>query len=304
MKLAARIKGKGSQAMGELEVLKIVRALVPEAGDDGAVLPFRGTHLVLTTDMLHRATDFPEGVTPRTIGWRSVAVSLSDLAAMGASPLGVLLAFGDPDLEPGFSREVLEGAIACCEAVGTRLVGGDLDRHAELTLTSAAIGEARSPVRRRGARAGDLVGVTGRLGRTQAALRLFARGDRGRANDLFSFLPRVAWGERLAWVATSMIDVSDGLVRSLYLLARESEVGCSIEAARLPVHEDLSELMKQAEALDAILFGGEDYELLFTVPERAIGGIDPTVEWTAIGRVTAAGVLLDGRELPDRGYEH
>jgi thiamine-monophosphate kinase len=103
---------------------------------------------------------------------------------------------------------------------------------------------------------------------------------------------------------TAMIDVSDGLVRSLYLLARESEVGCSIEAARLPVLEDLSGLMKQAEALDAILFGGEDYELLFTVPERAIGGIDPTVEWTAIGRVTAAGVLLDGRELPDRGYEH
>ena len=85
--------------MKESEILKIIRARVPETGDDGAIVPFRDTHLVITTDMLHRTTDFPEGATSRTIGWRSVAVSLSDLAAMGARPLGVLLALGDPDFD-------------------------------------------------------------------------------------------------------------------------------------------------------------------------------------------------------------
>ena len=296
--------------MREQEVLKIIRAQVAEAGDDAASLLFRGTHLILTTDMLHRTSDFPQGATSRTIGWRSAAVSLSDLAAMGARPLGLLLALGDPHLEEKTIRGVMEGAIACCRSVGTTLVGGDIDRLDELTLVSTGIGEAKRPVHRGGTHCGDLVCVTGELGRTQAALSLFAAGELARANDLFCFLPRVDWGVKLAAHATSMIDISDGLAHSLHLLARESRVGCSIEETLLPVIPDLARALhssgsySEASLTEARLFGGEDYELLFTLPDSAIPAIDPAVHYTVIGRVTDGAVLIDGRELPDRGYEH
>ncbi len=296
--------------MREQEVLKIIRAQVAEAGDDAASLLFRDTHLILTTDMLHRTSDFPWGATSRTIGWRSVAVSLSDLAAMGARPLGLLLAVGDSKLDEELIRGILAGARDCCDSVGTHLVGGDIDRLDELTLVSTGIGEAKRPVHRAGAQRGDLVCVTGVLGRTQAALSLFAAGELARANDLFCFLPRVDWGLKLAAHATSMIDISDGLAHSLHLLARESRVGCSIEEALLPVIPDLAQALRssgsysEATLTEAILFGGEDYELLFTLSERVAEAIDPAVHYTVIGCVTDGAVLIDGCELPDRGYEH
>jgi len=290
--------------MRESEILQIIRARIPGTGDDAAVVPFQDTNLILTTDMLHRTSDFPQDATPMTIGWRSVAVSLSDLAAMGARPLGVLLAFGDPALDEPSVMGVLEGATACCETAETCLLGGDLDRHQELTVVSTAIGQTPDPVRRSGAQVGDLVCVTGELGRTQAALRCFATGLTERANDLFRFPPRTTWGQQLAGLATSMIDISDGLARSLHLLAGESGVGCAIEEARLPVSPALGEHLPQERWFDALLFGGEDYELLFTLPESVISAIDRTVRYSVIGRVTEGGVMLDEDELPDRGYDH
>ncbi len=129
--------------MRETDVLRLIATRVTAAGDDAAIVPFHKTNLLLTTDMLHRESDFPAGTTPRTIGWRSVAVSLSDLAAMGARPLGVLLALADPDLDEELISGVLDGALACCEQSGAPLVGGDIDRQRELTLVSTGeIGRA------------------------------------------------------------------------------------------------------------------------------------------------------------------
>ncbi len=290
--------------MRESQILQIIRARIPEAGDDAAIVPFRDTNLVFTTDMLHRKTDFPEQTTPRTIGWRSVAVSLSDLAAMGAQPLGVLLAFGDPALDESSVMEVLEGASTCCEAAGTRLLGGDLDRHQELTLVSTAIGHTRDPVLRYGAKVGDLLCVTGELGRTQAALRCFATGSTERANDLFRFPPRTTWGQQLAGLATSMIDISDGLARSLHLLAQASKVGFVVTSSALPIHPELLRHFTSAERLDAVLFGGEDYELLYTVSKERLR----TESGKVIGRVINSGVSLCTAEgeipLANQGWEH
>ena len=290
--------------MRETDVLRLINARVIASGDDAAVVPFKGTNLILTTDMLHRETDFPAGTTPRTIGWRSVAVSLSDLAAMGARPLGVLLALADPDLDEELISGILDGALACCAQAGTQLVGGDIDRQRELTLVSTGVGEATNPVRRDGARVGDLICVTGKLGRTAAGLNLFSRGDVKEANALFCFPPRVDWGMKLAGLATSMIDISDGLAHSLHLIASQSYVGFSIEWKHLPITEVLSGRISDEKLRDAVLFTGEDYELLFTVPANLISKIDPTVRFTVIGHVSEHGLLIDGERLPDRGYEH
>jgi thiamine-monophosphate kinase len=293
-----------SCSMRESEILRIIETQIPAAGDDAASISHGGMKLILTTDMLHQKTDFPTGTTPYTIGWRAVAVSLSDLAAMGARPLGVLLALGDPELTEETIRGILQGARDCCHAVGTQLVGGDLDCHQELTLVSTGIGEARQPVLRRGARPGEIVCVTGELGRTQAGLRLFAQGDYSKANELFRFIPRIIWGQLLADHATSMIDISDGLARSLYQLAEKGAIGFSIEEGALPIISPLKEILAPADYRPLVLFGGEDYELLFTIPEESISSLDRQLQISRIGRVSKDGVLLDDRELPNKGYEH
>jgi len=290
--------------MRETDVLRLINARVAASGDDAAILPFRGTNLILTTDMLHRESDFPVGTTARTIGWRSIAVSLSDLAAMGARPLAVLLALADPDLDEGLISGVLDGALSCCKQAGVQLVGGDTDRQHELTLVSTALGETEHPVRRDGARIGDLICVTGELGRTAAGLSLFSTGEIEAANELFCFPPRVAWGMKLADLATSMIDISDGLAHSLHLLATQSGVGVHIEWEHLPITPVLTSQVAGETLQDAVLFTGEDYELLFTAPAGLIAQIDPSVRFTVIGKVRKQGTLLNNEQLPDRGYEH
>ncbi len=290
--------------MRESDIIAFIRERIAAAGDDAAVIPFRNTNLVFTIDMLHRTTDFPPDASPYAIGWRATAVSLSDLAAMGARPLGVLLALGDTDLSEDLVRGVLDGAIACCTAVGTNLIGGDIDRHSELTLVSSAIGEAQHPVLRKGAHVGEAVCVTGALGRTQAALQLYEEGKTQQANELFTFPPRVNWGELLSQYVTSMIDISDGLARSLHLLAQESRVGFSIKEELLPISSEAAYFICPEDRYEAILFGGEDYELLFTVPKHMLDDLPSGVRFSVIGEVIADKVLLDGQELPDRGYEH
>ncbi len=297
--------------MREREVIQLLRGKLPAIGDDAAVLPFGGTSLVLTTDMLYQAGDLPEGATPWAIGWRAVAVSLSDLAAMGARPLGVVLALGAPRFERELLEGIVEGALDCCRSVGASYVGGDLSAHSELTLVSAAVGEAERPVRRKGARVGDLVCVTGALGRTAAALKLFEREDFERANKLFAFPPRVREGQTLAPYATSMIDISDGLARSLHLLAEAGQVGFRVRYDAIPVVPEVDELARdEVERREMALFWGEDFELLFTLPATRLRQAQGAVEFAVIGEVgppeEGVRLQLGGQwlELEDRGYEH
>lgn len=298
--------------MRERDAIQLLREKLPAVGDDAAVLPFGGTHLVLTTDMLYRGSDVPEGATPWAIGWRAVAVSLSDLAAMGARPLGVVLALGAPRFERALLEAIVEGALACCRSVGASYVGGDLSAHRELTLVSAAVGEAKRPVLRRGARVGDLLCITGALGRTAAALKLFERGEIERANKLFAFPPRVREGQALAVYATSMMDISDGLARSLHLLGEASRVGFRVKYDAIPVVPEVDELSQDAaERRETALFGGEDFELLFTLPVAHLERARRVVEFTVIGEVVpqSEGVRLEEASggvspLKDRGYEH
>jgi thiamine-monophosphate kinase len=296
--------------MRERDVIQFLSARLP-IGDDCAVIPLKKTHLLLTTDMLHRQTDFPEGMTPYTMGWRAVAVSLSDIAAMGGKPLGVVIALGAPQFEQKFLEEFLDGALACCTACQTKLVGGDTDRHSELTVVTTALGEAQKPVWRGGARVEDLVCVTGDLGRTAAALRLLKERDFDRANELLRFLPRLREGQALAHLASSMIDISDGLARSLYLLSEASHVGFRIDAAAIPFALEVEELARdQDELFEMGLFFGEDFELLFTLPQEELFEARRACEFTVIGRVVPEheGITMQlGPEripLPDRGYEH
>lgn len=284
--------------MDDRSLLAEVRGFVSRERtlDDCAVLLCGGLCLVATTDMLHETTDFPAGMTDRQRGWMAVAVTISDIAAMAADPTAVLIAVGLDRKQR--LREIMQGAAECCAAFGAELVGGDLDRHAELTLVATGLGTV-SPahlVRRRGARPGDLIAVTGPLGEAQAALEGYAQHRQA----LLEPRPRVAEGRILGRAgATSMMDISDGLALSLYDLWEASGCGYAVDTRRLPLPAGVPE----GEGRELALYGGGDFELLFTCKNDLlpIEGVAAHVigEVTGDGRVTA-----DGRVLARRGYLH
>jgi thiamine-monophosphate kinase len=286
--------------MDERAALAYIADALDGAGDDAAVVD----GAVLTTDMLHETTDFPEGTTRYTAGWRAVGASLSDLAAMGARARAAVAVYGDAAFEREQLAAFLDGASTVCERVGAEYVGGDLDGHEEFTVATTALGAVEDPVRRSGAEPGDRICVTGTLGRSAAALRLFP-DDPERANDLFRFEPRVAAGQAIAEHATAMMDSSDGLVRSVHQLAEASRVGVSLRSTALPVDDALRDVAPE-EAVDLAAAFGEDFELVCTVPEGAVATVREAspVPLTVVGEVTDGIVAMDGDPLEDRGYTH
>jgi thiamine-monophosphate kinase len=289
--------------MDERAALALVSGSVPDAGDDAAVVD--GT--VITTDMLHERTDFPSGTTRYTAGWRSVAASLSDVAAMGARARAAVAVYAAPEFDPDEIEAFLEGAGDVCEAVGAEYVGGDLDGHDEFTVATTAVGETDDPVYRSGASPGELVCVTGSLGRSAGALRLFDSGETERGNELFQFVPRVRAGHAVAPHATAMMDVSDGLARSLHQLAEASGCGFSVEGEGVPVAPVVEDVATDSrDRRELSLFFGEDFELAFTVPRDRVESVREAspVAVSVLGSVVEDGVAIDGDPLPDRGFTH
>jgi thiamine-monophosphate kinase len=293
--------------MDERAALAAIADWLPAAGDDAAVVDDQ----VLTTDMLHEVTDFPGGTTRYTAGWRAVGASLSDVAAMGADATAAVAVYGAPSFDSDDLQAFVAGAADVCELVDAAYVGGDLDSHDEFTVATTALGDCTAqgaPVRRTGASPGDAVCVTGALGRSGAAVELFAAGETERANELFRFEPRVAAGRALAPVATAMLDSSDGLARSVHQLSAASECGVALERP-LPVDDRVDAVATDADHRRQLsCFFGEDFELVCTVPAGAVADARAAIPCalTRIGTVTDAtgGVTLDGDPLPDRGYTH
>ncbi len=297
-----------AKAKGEFDRLReIVARLGPRAGelgDDCALLPLGGTTLALSIDCslegVHFRTDW---LTFEEIGWRSAAAALSDLAAEGAAPLGVLVSLGMPGSgEPG--AEIMNGVAAAAQSVGAKVLGGDLTRSEQYLVDVCVLGTAERPVRRAGARAGDGVWVTGRLGGAGLALAGYRSGTRPGGGSALGRRyshpePRVAAGRWLAeHGATAMIDISDGLAADAGHLAAASGVGLAITLERLPCWDGVAPLAAAAS--------GEEFELLVTLP--ASFNAKPDFELTRIGEcVPGGGVrLLEGNTpvaLP-AGYDH
>ena len=284
--------------MDERALLQEVYAIIGKEHclDDCAVIPCGGQLLVATTDMLHETTDFPAGITDWQIGWMSAAVTLSDIASMGATPAILLLAVGLDD--PSRLGEILKGARDCCSEAGGYIAGGDIDHHSELTIVSSGIGLVAPGhiVRRSGARVGDLICVTGVLGRAQAALNGYREYDKA----LMEPRARVREGEVLGRTgATSMMDISDGLSISLYDLLEANSCGYSINREKIPTPAGVP----PGEAITLALYGGGDFELLFTVPRDWVAPAG--FSYSVIGTVIRDhSVLLDGIMMERKGYQH
>jgi thiamine-monophosphate kinase len=232
-------------------------------GDDAAVLDLpRGDRLVVSVDSAVENLHFRRGwFTAREIGNRAVVAALSDLAAMAARPLGVLVAFAVPDSWREELPGLGDGVGAAVAAAGTVIRGGNITAAAEMSITTTVLGTVFQPLERRGARAGDRVYVTGALGGPRAALRSLAQGappgvHRERLVSPAARIHEARWlAER---GASAAIDISDGLVADLRHLAAASSVGITLDAARLPCAAGVD--------IETALVSGEEYELVVTAP--------------------------------------
>ncbi|SFM41868.1 thiamine-phosphate kinase [Methanolobus profundi] len=245
-------------------------------GDDCAVIDIsEEEYMVITTDMLHRKTDFPVQMTPWQIGWMSAAVNLSDVASMGARPVGFLSAMGfSKETDISFVEDISKGMDDCARFCGTSVIGGDIDTHDELTITGTALGKVKKSelLTRKGAKVGDVVCVTGFAGSAGAALHAIENGidiPDSLLDKLLTPIPRIMDGMALAHsgAVTCMMDTSDGLAMSLYDLADLNEVGFRIDEDALPIQPEVSQYITSDETTltELALYTGGDFELLFTV---------------------------------------
>lgn len=272
-------------------------------GDDAAVLELApGEKVVLSTDMALEDVHFRRAwLRWETVGWRSAAAGLSDLAAMAARPLGVLLSVAvPPELDRSVLEEMTEGIADCLEAHGGTLLGGDLSRSpGPVVVDVVAAGAAERPVGRDGARAGDELWVTGRLGGAGAATRDWSRGlePDPRARRAFERpRPRIREARWLAQEADlhALVDLSDGLAGDARHLAAASGVGLEVSLPEVPLSEVLEEYADRETAVRLALTGGEDYELLAAVAPGTLEGRGGDFRSRFGAPLTRVGRVADG----------
>lgn len=321
---------------GEFGMIQRIRRLLAGSdagvplsiGDDAAVLdPGPGTQIVVTTDALIESVHFDLGYTPlEDLGWKALAVNLSDLAAMAASPTAAVISMGLPKI---WSEKQLDafysGLKQCGQTHACPIVGGDITASpGPVMLSVTALGEVpkNAFVTRSGARPDDLVCVSGDLGGSLAGLEALRSGpsDRARTAAVCKFLrpiPRIGLAGVLSEVLHlhAMIDISDGLASEIHHICRASRTGAVLDADRIPVHPEAVSVSSQTgrDPVDTALSSGEEYELLFVIPpedEDKLGALKTDPPVCVIGRITdpSQGIALKraGRAetLQVSGWDH
>lgn len=287
-------------------------------GDDAALTRIPAHHLlVTTTDTMVAGVHFPLATTPFDIAYKALAVNLSDLAAMGATPAWFTLALTLPESDPKWLKAFSEGLFTLAQLHNIQLIGGDLTR-GPLTITIQAFGlipEGEALLRSQ-AKPGDLIYVTGTLGDAGLALKnLPNRPDDYLLSRLNRPEPRIAAGEALRKIAHAAIDISDGLAADLGHILEQSQVGAIINIEQLPLSAVLTEKLTSQEAIQLALTAGDDYELCFTIPAEHKAELTKKIatfncQVTCIGNITSGKELIlqynDGRKYHDQtsGYQH
>ena len=323
--------------LGEFGLIELIRkttargakGVVVGIGDDAAVLRCSaGARLLATTDMLLEGVHFDLATTDLySLGWKSAAVNASDIAAMTGDPRFCLASLGIPShLSVEDVREFYRGLNACLRRYGAVLAGGDTCRSLKgFVISITVLGETSrgKTVTRSGAKPGDHLFVTGTLGDSAAGLEILKRRYKGtgyRVPGASKKLierhlrpnPRVVEGLKLSGIASSMIDVSDGLSSDLAHLCEESGVGAEIQGDRIPLSKHLQSAKGlKRHPVEYALSGGEDYELLFTVPRARLRKLRSLrIDVTEIGRIVTgkAMQIIDGQgrktALTLSGYDH
>ena len=312
---------------GEFSLIDAIARRVPARndvvlgiGDDAAILAVpAGRQLVVAMDTLNAGMHFPDGTAPADIGWKALAVNLSDLAAMGARPAWCTLSLSLPGSDAGWVDGFLDGFLPLAALHDVALVGGDTTRGPlSVCVTAHGLVEPGRALRRDGARVGDDVWVTGTPGDAAGALAQWRAGgerDAALGARLDRPTPRVEAGLALVGVAHAAIDVSDGLLADLGHVCAASGVGAEIELDALPASPMLAAAFDPGQRRVLQCTGGDDYELCFTLARERRGDMADVAEavgvaMTRIGRIVAGDAVValdaDGRRWTPqrRGFEH
>ena len=291
-------------------------------GDDAAVAEIKPGHqLVTATDVIALGTHYPEGIDPKSIGHRCLAVNLSDIAAMGATPLWANLIVSLPTVKLDWINKFIEGFATIANRFNVALVGGDTICGPEFFAVSlqGVVYEDRY-ISRSGAQVDDLIYVSGLLGDASYGLKIIKDKTTTKGNQLLidKFLypnPRVEEAKTISSFASSMIDLSDGVYSDLMKIMSESNVGVEVDVSKLPISVLLSDQLNREAAIHQALLGGDDYELCFTLPaaremeflkmHQSIS--DPS--FTYIGKIRQGSdlKLFDGKEkfvISEKPYKH
>ena len=313
--------------LGERETIRLIERIIQSdatigPGDDCAAIDLGDKYLLITTDMMATKSHIPKGMGPYDIGWSIIAVNLSDIAAMGGRPLGLVTAIGITRGHPiDFIEQLADGMNDCARRFGTSIVGGDTKEHDDLVLCGTAFGEvAKSGILlRRGASAGDLIAVSGVLGKAGAGFHSLKRnlGLKEAEDALKRPWPRVREGMALSksGFVTSCMDISDGLSTSIFELSRNSGMTHEIVYEKIPKAKEIEMAFHDLERQkDLVLNFGDDFELIFTIKREAEEQLDKLAKecgcpFTVIGKVTSGeeNILIDGgkrEKLENLGYEH
>jgi thiamine-monophosphate kinase len=297
--------------------------IIVPPGDDCAVVS--GPRISLSIDLCIEGVHFRrDWLTPEEIGYRCAAAALSDLAAMAAAPIGILVALGLADTDvPDTAQRIMKGAREACDAVGAALLGGDVARSPQTLVVDVCVaGRVQEPVLRSGARPGDSVWVSGLLGGSNAAVRMLSEGRSPGVDARMAYahpLPRIA---EARWLAErvplhAMIDISDGLASDAAHIAIASGAGITLDATTVPIHPAVLRTRGSFDDhLTQALTGGDDYELCFTAPPGSIESVQSEFErahdvpLARVGSVDQSpGVRLRGPNgsvvpLDVHGYRH
>jgi len=283
-------------------------------GDDAAlVMPPANQQLAISVDTLIAGVHFPQNTPPQDVGYKALAVNLSDLAAMGAQPLWFTLALTLPHFDEQWLAKFSDGLFEIAQLFNVQLIGGDTTRGNELSISIQIIGSVspQQALLRNGAQIGDHVFVTGTLGDAGLTLAILQGRFSHESYDIMKLnrpMPRIKEGLMLQGIATSAIDVSDGLLADLgHILEMSGNIGATLYLPEIPLSNHLKSL-DISQAWQFALSSGDDYELCFTVPSNKTHLID--FPCTPIGKIEQQNGIrcLDGNQqlfIPQKlGYQH
>ncbi len=325
--------------IGEQGLLKILQRFCPPdiVGDDGAILPtIAEKFLVVTTDVLIDKVHFSETTTsPSDVGWRAAAANLSDLAAMGASPLGITVGLGLPgDTDVNWVENLYQGMTQCLQEYNTPIVGGDIVRSPVISVAITAFGQVSEQltIRRNKAKIGDAIVVTGCHGASRGGLELLLNPDLKTSLGAYDREALIKAHQRpkprldvlpILWKivdSSNIVDIcgmdsSDGLADAVLQVCQCSQVGAVIEASQIPLHKAFENWLTPELALQYALYGGEDFELLLCLPQQAASELVQKLGNGAavIGTITNGDKVLlhdQNQKIPDqvlnlsRGFQH
>ena len=276
-------------------------------GDDAAIFNLdSGYQLVTTTDTLSEGVHFFKNDSPEDIAYKSLAVNLSDIAAMGATAKCFTLALTLPKLDEIWLKQFSQSLKQTSKKYNVSLIGGDTTRGPlNITITMMGVVEKSKAIKRSGARNGDNIYVSGEIGDAALCLKKINAGERPHKAELIKLnrpIPRIELGSALKGIANSCIDISDGLEQDLSHIIKASKVGAMVDIQELPLSQSMIKYIESNDDWALPLCGGDDYELCFTAPENFNSEIINIAEFCKI-KITKIGVINDSKDLKIKGYD-